>query len=155
MDVLIVIDMQVGLLAGAPKHDLQGVVGRINGLAAALRARSGKVVWIRHCAAGKYGRGEPAWAFLPEMDVHADDIGVEKTLNDAFAGTALAARLNALNVDRSHGYGVVAVSDAHTLNDRPHLDAASVIRHHNWVWSELIAPRSVRVASTAELMEHL
>jgi ABC-type branched-subunit amino acid transport system ATPase component len=30
MDALIVVDMQVGLLAGEPKHDLHGVIGRIN-----------------------------------------------------------------------------------------------------------------------------
>jgi nicotinamidase-related amidase len=30
VDALIVVDMQVGLLSGAPKHDLQGVVDRIN-----------------------------------------------------------------------------------------------------------------------------
>ena len=52
----------------------------------------------------------------------------------------------------SNDYDVVAVADGHTLNDRPHLDAPSVIRHHNWIWSELITNRSIRVASTAELL---
>ena len=52
----------------------------------------------------------------------------------------------------SHDYNVVVVSDAHTLNDRPHLDAVSVIRHHNWVWSDLITNRSIKVATTAELI---
>jgi hypothetical protein len=32
----------------------------------------------------------------------------------------------------------VVVSDGHTVSDRPHLDAAAVIRHHHWVWSDLI-----------------
>jgi len=27
-----------------------------------------------------------------------------------------------------------------------------VIRHHNWVWSDLITNRSVRVVTTAELI---
>jgi nicotinamidase-related amidase len=52
----------------------------------------------------------------------------------------------------SNDYDVVVASDGHTLNDRPHLDAPSVIRHHNWIWSELITNRSIRVASTAELL---
>ena len=47
MDALIIVDMQVGLLAGAPKLDLAGVIGRINLLATAIRGRGGKVVWIR------------------------------------------------------------------------------------------------------------
>jgi len=42
MDVLLVIDMQCGLLRGAPKHNLDGVVDRINALAAAIRARCGE-----------------------------------------------------------------------------------------------------------------
>ena len=54
-DVLIVVDMQVGLLDGAPKHDLTGVIGRINALVAMVRRHGGQVVWIRHC--GKAGDG--------------------------------------------------------------------------------------------------
>jgi hypothetical protein len=38
------------------------------------------------------------------------------------------------------------------LNDRPHLDAADVIRHHHWVWDNLITQRSVRLARTDELL---
>ena len=96
----------------------------------------------------------------------------QKTLNDAFAGSDLQATLQRLGVDRmliagwatdfcvdttlrsavSRNYNVVAVSDAHTLADRPHLDAASVIGHHNWVWANLITPASIRVAATAELL---
>ena len=37
MDALIVVDMQVGLLNGEPKHDLPGVIQRINRLAAKIR----------------------------------------------------------------------------------------------------------------------
>ena len=83
--------MQVGLLDGLPKHDLNGVIQRINALAAMVRRHGGQVVWIRHC--GKPGdgfeRGSTGWAFLPEPDRQPADVVVEKTLNDAFAGTAL------------------------------------------------------------------
>ena len=47
---------------------------------------------------------------------------------------------------------MVAVSDGHTVSDRPHLAAPDVIRHHNWVWSDLITNHSIRVATTAELI---
>ncbi len=97
---------------------------------------------------------------------------VEKTLNDAFAGTTLQETLKRLGSDRviiagwatdfcvdstirsavSHGHHVVVVADGHTLADRPHLDAPSVIRHHNWVWSGLITNRSIRVAPAAALV---
>jgi nicotinamidase-related amidase len=174
MDALIVIDMQVGLLSGPPKHDLPGVIGRINQLAGMVRERSGKVIWIQHCGRPDedFEPGEPGWSFLPGMDRRPADIVVRKTLNDPFAGTDLQAVLSDIAPDRvlvagwatdfcvdatvrsavSKGYDVVAVADGHTLNDRPHLDARSVIRHHNWIWSELITNRSIRVASTAELL---
>jgi len=68
VDVIVVVDMQAGLLDGAPKHDLQGVIGRINALTSTVRRRSGTVIWIRHC--GKPGdgfeRGSADWAFLPD-----------------------------------------------------------------------------------------
>lgn len=173
-DALLVVDMQVGMLQGLPKHDLQGVIGRINRLTDMVRGRSGAVIWIRHCGPTGSGfeRGGTGWAFLPELERRDGDRVVEKTLNDAFAGTALAATLEEIGADRllvtgwatdfcvdttvrsavSHGHAVVVPSDAHTLADRPHLDAASVIRHHNWVWSGLITNRSIRVATTDELM---
>jgi nicotinamidase-related amidase len=174
MDAMIVVDMQVGLRTGALKHDLPGVIDRINRLAALVRARSGRVIWIRHCGRDDdFARGRPGWAFLPEMDRQQADIVVEKTLNDPFAGTELQATLADIKADRvlvvgwatdfcvdatvrssvSHNYNVVVASDGHTLSDRPHLDAATAIRHHNWVWSDLITNRSIRIASTAELLE--
>jgi nicotinamidase-related amidase len=173
MDVVVVVDMQTGLLDGVPKYELQGVIGRINALTSAVRRRTGAIIWIRHC--GKPGdgfeRGSVGWAFLPELDRRASDLVVDKTLNDAFAGTSLQQTLERLAPDRvlvcgwatdfcvdstvrsaiSHDHHVVVVADAHTLSDRPHLDAASVIRHHNWVWSRLITNRSIRLATAAEL----
>ena len=174
MDVVLVVDMQVGLLEGAPKHDLRGVIDRINRLTAMVRGRSGKVIWIRHC--GRSGDGfEPhtaGWAFLPELMRHCEDIVIEKTLNDPFAGTLLKETLDRFAPDRlivagwatdfcvdatvrsavSCGHHVVAVADGHTLSDRPHLDAATVIRHHNWVWSGLITNGSIRVMTAAQLL---
>jgi hypothetical protein len=47
---------------------------------------------------------------------------------------------------------VVVVTDCHTVGDRPHLDAVSVIRHHRWIWSDLITQRSVTLAGANELL---
>jgi nicotinamidase-related amidase len=174
MDALIVVDMQAGLLIGPPKHDLPGVIARINQLAAMVRERSGQVVWIAHCGRpdDDFAPDKPGWQFLPELGREPTDIVVRKTLNDPFAGTDLKATLDGIKPDRvlvtgwatdfcvdatvrsavSNHYNVVAVADGHTLNDRPHLDAAGVIRHHNWIWSELITTRSIRIADTAELL---
>jgi nicotinamidase-related amidase len=173
-DVLVVVDMQVGLLYGAPKHDLGGVIQRINALAAMAREHGGQVVWIRHC--GKAGDGfEPGskgWAFLPGLAQKPRDIVVEKTLNDSFAGTALSDTLQQIAPDRvliagwatdscvdstvrsaiSRDYDVVVATDAHTVSDRTHLAATAIIGHHNWVWSDLLTNRSIRLATTDELI---
>jgi nicotinamidase-related amidase len=175
VDAMIVVDMQVGLLNGPPKQDLQGVIERINLLTAMVREQSGKVIWIRHC--GKTGDGferyMEGWSFLPELSCHRDDVVIEKTLNDPFVGTSLQETLERIAPDRilvagwatdscvdatirsaiSNDYHVVVVSDAHTVSDRPHLDAATVIRHHHWVWSDLITNRSVRIVTTGQLLD--
>jgi nicotinamidase-related amidase len=174
VDVIIVVDMQVGLRDDAVKHDLAGVIGRINALAAKVRHDGGKVIWIQHC--GKAGDGfEPhsaGWNLLPDLIRTADDLIVEKTLNDPYVGTPLGQILAELGPSRviitgwatdfcvdatvrstvSCDQHVVVASDAHTLADRPHLDAAAVIAHHHFVWSGLITNRSVRIASTQELL---
>jgi len=38
------------------------------------------------------------------------------------------------------------------LSDRSHLDAVSIMRHHHWVWCNLIAQKPVRLAATDELV---
>jgi nicotinamidase-related amidase len=175
MDAFLVVDMQVGLLAGQLKHDLPELIDRINRLAAMVRTQSGKVIWIRHCgpAGDDFEPNKQGWAFLPELLRADSDITVPKTLNDPFAGTDLAAILDGIAPDRlliagwatdfcvdgtvrsavAHNHHVVVVGDGHTLNDRPHLAAPEVIRHHNWIWSDLLTHRSIRVANTAELLE--
>ena len=174
MDVMLIVDMQAGLLNGPPKHDLQGVIDRINRLAARVREQVGIVIFIQHCG----GEGDdfepqtPGWAFLPELIRDPADLVVQKHMNDPFAGAELQARLNRIAPDRvlvtgwatdlcvdatvrsavSNQHNVVVVTDAHTLSDRPHLDAASVIRHHHWVWRNLIAQKPVAFARTDELL---
>ena len=69
MDAMLVVDMQVGLLNGEPKHDLPGVIERINRLATKVREQSGTVTFVQHC--GRKGDDfepqTPGWAFLPEL----------------------------------------------------------------------------------------
>jgi nicotinamidase-related amidase len=174
MDALIVVDMQVGLLQGAPKYDLHGVVHRINSLAEKVRIASGNVIWIRHCGrcGSDFEANTPGWEFLPQLARRPEELVVNKTLNDPFIGTPLADHLDRVWPRRvlvtgwatdfcvdatvrssvSRDYNVIAVSDAHTLSDRPHLSASTAIAYHNWLWGGLITNRSVRVASTRELL---
>lgn len=174
MDVMIVVDMQVGLLDGPPKHDLPGVIDRLNALAAKLRDEGGTVIWIRHCGAADEGfaPGSAGWQFLPGLLRGRDDRVVEKRLNDPYVGTPLQAIVDGLAPRRvlvggwatdfcvdatvrstvSRGHAVVVVSDGHTLADRPHLAAPAVIAHHNWVWRNLITERSIDVMPADALL---
>jgi nicotinamidase-related amidase len=174
MDAMLVVDMQVGLLNGGPKHDLRGVMDRINRLAARIRSQSGKMIFIQHCSreGDDFVPNTPGWQFLPELLQDPADIIVQKALNDPFVSTDLQARLKDIQPDRvliagwatdfcvdatvrsavSHHHHVVVVADGHTLSDRPHLDAVSIIRHHNWIWSNLITQRSIKIADASELL---
>ncbi len=102
MDALIVVDMQVGLLNGEPKHDLRRRhrthqparrkcprTVRHGDLRAALQRRG------RRFRTGHAGLGAAAGARS-----RAADIVIRKTLNDPFAGTDLAARLKEIAPDR-------------------------------------------------------
>jgi len=177
VDALIIVDMQVGLLNGVPKHNLQDVIDRINSLAKCVRRKGGKVVWIRHCGdvGAEFERHTAGWEFLPDLVRCHGDLVVEKTLNDPYVGTKLGETLAQMRPRRvlvtgwatdfcvdatvrstvSHDHHVVAVSDGHTLSDRPHLSAAAVIAHHNWLWSELITNRSIHVTTTGELLAEM
>jgi nicotinamidase-related amidase len=132
------------------------------------------VIWIQHegPAGDSFAPGAPGWSLLPELDRQQGDLVVAKALNDAFAGTDLSAALARLAPQRlliagwatdfcvdstvrsavSHGHAVTVVADGHTLADRPHLSAPDVIRHHNWVWSGLIARQVPRIVETAALL---
>jgi len=160
---LIVIDMQRGsFTSAAPKHDADGLVGRLNSLAAAVRAADGAVVFVQHDGPA----GDPhhpdleGWRLLPGLEVRADDAIIRKTACDAFLETSLDAFLRARAIERliitgcatdycvdttvrsalARRYPTIAPADGHTTSDRPHLAAAKIIAHHNAIWADFIAP---------------
>ncbi len=173
MDVLLIVDMQEGLLRGAPKHDLSAVVERINRLAVRVRHAGGAVCFVQH--AGPVGDDfeplTPGWRLLTTINTEPGDRIVSKTLNDSFFSTSLQSDLAKLRADRllvagwatdlcvdatvrsaaALGFRVVAVADCHTVSDRPHLSADQVIEHHHWVWANLIAPHPVSIVREAEV----
>ena len=161
---LLVIDMQVGLfVADTPRYDADGIVARINMLAAAVREAGGAVVFIQHDgpSGDTFEPGSEGWRLLPSLDRRVGDPVVHKRACDAFYETDLAETLRTRGATRllvtgcatdfcvdttiraaaSRDYEVVVVEDGHTTADRPHVDALSVMRHHNWVWQNLIHPR--------------
>ncbi len=179
MIVLLVVDMQVGLFEGdLQRHDADGVVRRINRVADAVREKGGAVVFIQHDGLdGDALEPEaPGWEILPSLERTPSDPVVRKRACDPFYETDLRRLLDEIGADRliitgcatdfcvdstirsaaSKDYELVVVSDAHTTGDRPHLDAESIIEHHNWVWENLILPgRQVNVTPARSLIEEL
>lgn len=179
MIALLVIDMQVGTFdAPNPQHDASGVVDRINRLAEAVRNVSGNVVFIQHDGpvGDTFEPGTRGWQLIPELDRMQTDPVVNKRACDAFYETGLKAVLDASGTQKllitgsatdycvdttvraaaSLDYRVTVVRDAHTTSDRPYLDAATIIQHHNSVWQDLILPRArIAVVATDALLETL
>jgi nicotinamidase-related amidase len=172
-DVLLVIDMQVGLFADGTKFDAEGLVARINRLSQRIRKAGGRTIFVRHTQEGHpFEAGSAAWQFLPAMDVRPQDEIIAKATCDCFAGTPLADLVPAEAVGRLivtgcatefcvdttvrsaaiRGYRVCAPEDGHTTSDRPHLSAEAVIRHHNYIWSDFIGARGpIRATQMSDL----
>jgi nicotinamidase-related amidase len=173
---LLVIDMQVGLFGpDTPRYDADGVVERINDLARSVRDAGGTVVFIQHDGppGDTFEPGSEGWRLLPSLDRRPGDPVVHKRACDAFYETDLDETLRKRETTRllvtgcatdfcvdttiraaaSRDYEVVVVEDGHTTADRPHVDALSVMRHHNWVWENLIHPRRpIRVMPARDLI---
>jgi nicotinamidase-related amidase len=141
-----------------------------------VRETGGLVVWVQHD--GPPGDAlEPhtaGWQILSTLHVHPEDQRVSKTACDSFLHTPLEALLRANEIDRviitgwatdycvdttvrastGHGFTTWVPSDGHTLSDRPHLPASIIIEHHNYTWSNLIAPGGpVTIAPCAEVIQ--
>lgn len=175
MIVLLVIDMQVGLFGDdSPRHDAKAVVDRINALGRVVRQAGGLVVFIQHDGppGDPFEPGTDGWTLLASLEREPADRVVHKQACDAFYQTDLARILTehgasellvtgcatdfcvdtTVRAAASRDYEITVVEDGHTTADRPHMDAVSVIRHHNWVWENLILPgRRVKVMPASSI----
>jgi len=158
---LIVVDMQQGLFS-TPRHDTDGLVMRINELAARFRAGQSPVIFIQH--SGPEGDhlhpSQPGFAIHSDLAVEPQDTVITKAFCDAFLNTNLAVALGQLEVGEvivtgcatdfcvdttvrsalAHGYPTIVPEDGHTTFDRPYMSAEKVIEHHNMVWANFISP---------------
>ncbi len=158
---LIVIDMQKGSFTDeTPRHDTEGVVNRINELAARFRTNGNPVIFIQHdgSKSNEFIPHTTAWELLEELDIKTKDQKISKTANDIFYKTELEEKLQELSIDElyisgcatdfcveasiqsalSKDFKIKVLADMHTTADRPHLRAEKVIEHYNWVWQNMI-----------------
>jgi nicotinamidase-related amidase len=169
---LLVIDVQVGVVAGA--HDRDGVVARIGSLVDRARDQGVPVVWVQH-SSDEIEHGSDAWRVVPELRVADDEAVVHKRYGDAFEATDLEEVLAGRAVGRlvvtgaqtdacvrstlhgafTRGYDVTLVGDAHTTEDLTQWGApspAEVVAHTNLYWDFQSAPgRTAGTATTADV----
>ncbi len=158
--VLLVIDMQVGLVEGAyQKHD---VVARLADLVAEARTNGTPVVFIQHEEEDypPMRHGAPDWQFHPALTPAEGELVIHKRASDAFYGTPLGQELAARGVRHlvitgmqteycvdatcrraiSEGFDVTLVADGHTTEDNTTLSAAQIIAHHNLTLGQMAHP---------------
>jgi nicotinamidase-related amidase len=157
---LLVVDVQVGPVEGAPRRD--EVVANIDALVQRARQEQVPVVWVQHHDEG-LERGSDAWRIVPELSPDEGEPLVEKSYGDAFEDTSLEPVLAELGVGRlvvvgaqtdmcirstlhgafARGYDATLVGDAHTTEDLTAWGAPppeAVIAHTNLYWSDQRAP---------------
>jgi nicotinamidase-related amidase len=169
---LVVIDVQNGVVAGAPMRD--EVIGNINALVDRARGEDVPVIWVQH-SSDELPEGSEQWRYVDELQREDTEPLVHKRYGDSFEDTDLEDQLAALGVGRlvvtgaqtdacvrstlhgafTRGYDAILVSDAHTTEDLTEWGAPppdQVISHTNLYWSFQSAPgRSAGVVGTADV----
>jgi nicotinamidase-related amidase len=169
---LLVIDVQKGVVEGAPNRD--GVITNINKLVDKARAENVPVVWVQH-SDEELQPGSDAWQYVPELARKESEPLVHKTYGDSFEATDLEELLAERGVGRLvvtgaqtdacirstlhgafvRGYDVTLVGDAHTTEDLTAYGAPppdKVIAHTNLYWQFQRAPgREAGTVDTADV----
>jgi nicotinamidase-related amidase len=151
--VLLVIDVQVGIIEGFHAYRGREVLEQINKLLSTARASNMPIIYVQHD--GEKGHpleaGTEGWQIHLEITPHENDLIIRKRASDSFFETTLQSELEARGINHlivagcmteycvdttsrravSLGYDVTLVSDAHTTIDNELLSAAQIIAHHN------------------------
>lgn len=147
---LLVVDVQVGVVAGSYQRDQ--VVANVGGLVDRARQDGVPVVWVQHND-DHLARGSEGWEIVPELERDDAEPLVEKQFGRLIvcgAQTDMCIR-STLHGALARGYDVTLVKDAHTTEDLTSEGAPppkGVIAHTNLYWSWQSAPG--RTAGTVE-----
>ena len=157
---LVVVDVQQGVVAEAPRRD--EVVGKISMLVDRARDGGVPVVWVQH-SDEELPQGSDGWQYVPELVRQESEPLVHKSYGDSFEGTDLEDVLAAAGIGHlvvagaesdacirstihgafTRGYDVTLVGDAHTAGDKTAWGAPpveQVIAHTNLYWQFQAAP---------------
>ena len=132
--VLLIVDVQVGVMEGAWEADR--VIQNINTAVEKARSQDVPVVWVQHIG-GKLKQDSPEWQIVPALSPQADDVIIHKYYNSSFEETNLEEVLADLGVTRivlagaatnwciratayaalERGYDLTLIADGHTTED--------------------------------------
>ena len=172
--VLLVVDVQVGVVTGAWQSER--VVANVALAVERARAQNVPVIWVQH-ADEELVMGSPDWYWTPELVPAADEQLIHKNFNSSFENTSLdddLAKLGATHIVLAgcatnwcirataygaleRGYDLTLVKDAHTtkttdLDNGEKLEAATLIQDLNVAMTWLSYPgRKNTTAKAAEL----
>lgn len=171
-NVLLIIDVQVGLVKLIPAEIRSGVLSRIETLLSRARASGTPVIYIQHDGP----RGHPlqthtkGWEIHPSIKPLDSESVVRKRESDSFFETTLQQELEKRGITRliilggvteycvdttcrratSLGYDVMLARDAHLTRDNGVLTAANIIAHHNFVLDDFGAGDHVITVKPAD-----
>lgn len=162
-DAIIVIDVQQAFFSPAPGPVHAGsVIDRINRLTQRARDRGVAVIFVQHEHKEEGPQfGSVEWQLDPRLRADPQDTRVRKTTPDSFHATNLEQWLRSRDISHvvlcgyatefcidttarraaSLGFGVTIVEDAHTTEDKAHLEADKIIKHHNVTLSDITSFR--------------
>lgn len=170
--VLIVVDVQVGVLADA--WEAPRVIGNVARAVERARAAGVPVIWVQH-SSDELAHGSAAWQWAPELVPAPGEPLIHKRFNSAFEDTPLEAELARLGASHialagaatnwciratayaalERGYDLTLIKDAHTtgtltLDDGTKIEAANVVRELNIAMTWLSYPGRTNGTAKAE-----
>ena len=151
--ILLVIDVQVGIIDGFSAYRGKEVLDRINTLLERARASGTPVIYVQHDGGDDHPLkpDTPAWQIHPAIKPRDAELIINKRSADSFFETPLKRQLEARGIKHlvvtgcmteycvdtacrsavAHGFDVTLASDAHTTIDNAGLKAEQIIAHHN------------------------
>jgi nicotinamidase-related amidase len=154
MNVLLILDIQVGLVHGPDKPwRCKELLETVNSLMEKARSAGAPIFLARHV--GPVGTpiepGSPLTSLVPELKLSGAEVVFEKRRPNAFEMTELAGSLRSHGASgvvitgmktqycvdstcraaRDLGFDVVLIGDGHTCSDTAVMKAEDIVAHHN------------------------
>ncbi|CAM3782738.1 cysteine hydrolase [Pseudoalteromonas sp. CO348] len=167
---LLVVDVQNGVFGSTnPPYLSENVISNIKQLLGYASSSEIEIVFIQHEIPGVLEPESDAWQLFSDLTINDSSYKVRKRTPDSFQDTDLRGYLNENGVEHvlicgystefcidrtafsaaNKGYKVTLIEDAHTTHGKPHLDAPSIISHHNFTLSK---HPNIALSSTAALI---